>query len=135
MPVSKAEKAAYNDEIKDIKKEVDNYSSIIRDILIRKKKMPRIGAYYNLEMAHKQMDVIDLCLKINDLSVEMLGLKNEPYLNNARKEFYKILQEVEEIVGNQIDRTLRENDEYLINQHRPYTVFQPHQHNKTAQKP
>jgi hypothetical protein len=115
MPVSKAEKAAYNDEIKDIKKEVDNYNSIIRDILIRKKKMPRIGAYYNLEMAHKQMDVVDLCLKINDLSVEMLGLKNEPYLNNARKEFYKILQEVEEIVGNQIDRTLRENDEYLIN--------------------
>ncbi len=115
MPVSKAEKAAYNDEIKDIKKQVDNYNSVIRDILVRKKKMPRIAGYYNLEIATRQMDIIDCCLKINDLSVEMLGLKNEPFLNNARKEFYKILQEIEEIVGNQIDRSLRENDDYLVN--------------------
>ncbi|HOO71103.1 MAG TPA: hypothetical protein PK926_05010 [Spirochaetota bacterium] len=115
MPVSKAEKAAYNDEIKDIKKTVDNLNSQIRDILIRKKKMPRISSYYNVEISFKQMDVIDSYLKMNDLSVEMLGLKNESVLNNARKEFYKILQEVEEIVGNQIDRSLRENDDYLIN--------------------
>jgi hypothetical protein len=114
MAVSKAEKAAYNDEIKDIKKDVDRLNGVIRDILVRKKKMPRISSYYNIEMVNTQMDVIDRYLRINDLSVEMLGLKNEPYLNNARKDFYKILQVLEEIVGNQIDRSLRENDDYLV---------------------
>ena len=114
MAVSKAEKAAYNDEVKDIKKEIDFINGTIREIGAKKRKMSKIAAYYNLEMASKQMDIIDHYLKMNDLSVEMLGLKNEPSLNNARKEFYKVLQELEEIVGSDVDRTLRENDEYLI---------------------
>lgn len=113
MAVSKAEKAAYNDEIKDIKKEIDVLNGLLREITVKKRKMPKIGAYYNLEMASKQMDMIDHYLKMNDLSVEMLDYKNESSLNNARKEFYKILQELEEIVGSDVDRTLKENDEYL----------------------
>ena len=111
--VSKAEKAAYNDEIKDIKREVETTKKAINEALGKKKKHPAIAGYYNLELASREMDAIENFMKMNDLSMEMLNLRNSTFLENARKEFYKVLQYLEEIVGNQVDRSLRENDEYL----------------------
>lgn len=113
MAISKAEKAAYNDEIKDIKKELEEQQAHVRDISAKMKKMPAIASYYNIEMAARQMDIMDLYFRMNDLSLEMLGIKNSNFLDNARKEFYRLLQEMEDVVGSDIDRTLRENDEYL----------------------
>jgi len=111
--LSKAEKAAYNDEIKDIKREVEQIKKSLNEATIKKKKHPSIQGYYNLEIASYEMDSIDSFLKMNDLSVEMLGIKNNSYLENARKQFYLVLQHLEEVVGDDIDRTLKENDEYL----------------------
>ncbi|MBN1496216.1 MAG: hypothetical protein JXA07_05565 [Spirochaetes bacterium] len=111
--LSKAEKAAYNDEIKDIKREVEQIKKSLNEAAIKKKKHPSIESYYNLEIASYEMDSIDSFLKMNDLSVEMLGIKNNSYLENARKQFYLVLQHLEEVVGDDIDRTLKENDEYL----------------------
>lgn len=111
--VSKAEKAAYNDEIKDIKREVEAIKKSINEAISKKKKHPNIASYYNLEVASREMDAIENFMKMNDLSVEMLNLKNSTFLENARKEFYKVLQYLEEVVGNQVDRSLKENDEYL----------------------
>ena len=113
MALSKAEKAAYNDEIKDLKRDVDQVKKTINEALSKKKKFPNIVGYLNLEIASREMDAIDDFLKMNDLSVEMLGIKNSGLLENARKEFYKLLQHMEEVVGSDIDRTLKENDEYL----------------------
>ncbi|MBP7737405.1 MAG: hypothetical protein KA369_15600 [Spirochaetes bacterium] len=111
--VSKAEKAAYNDEVKDIKREVEQIKKSINEAAAKKKKHPNIANYYNLELASHEMDAIENFIKMNDLSLEMLNLRNSTFLENARKEFYKVLQYLEEIVGNQVDRSLKENDEYL----------------------
>ncbi|OHD66218.1 MAG: hypothetical protein A2176_06275 [Spirochaetes bacterium RBG_13_51_14] len=111
--LSKAEKAAYNDEIKDIKREVEQIKRSLSEAAVKKKKHPAIRSYYSIEQASWEMDAIDNFLKMNDLSIEMLGIKNTNFLENARKEFYKVLQYMEEVVGNDVDRTLKENDEYL----------------------
>jgi hypothetical protein len=111
--VSKAEKAAYNDEIKDIKREVEQIKKSINEALAKRKKHPAIANYYNLELASHEMDAIENFIKMNDLSMEMLNLRNTTFLENARKEFYKVLQYLEDVVGKQVDRSLRENDEYL----------------------
>ena len=50
---------------------------------------------------------------MNDSSVEMLNVRNEKFLNEARKEYYKVLQVMEETVGTDVDRSLKENEEYL----------------------
>ncbi len=113
MAVGRAEKAAYNDEIKDYKREVDHFKKSINEAVSKKKKHPNIAGYYNLEIVSRFMDTIDNYLKMNDLSVEMLGIKNSTFLENARKEFYKVLQYMEEVVGKDIDRSLRQNDSYL----------------------
>lgn len=41
MAIGKAEKAAYNDEIKDIKKEVEATTKIINEVMAKKKKNSR----------------------------------------------------------------------------------------------
>ena len=113
MAIGKAEKAAYNDEIKDIKKEVEATTKKINEAMVKKRKSSRLEPYYNLEAATYHLYNMRLFFKMSDLSLDMLGIKNETFLNNARKEFYKILQMLEETVGDDIDRSLKENDEYM----------------------
>jgi len=113
MAISKAEKAAYDNEVKDLKRDVDFLTKAIKEAASKKKKHPNIANYYNLEMACRGMDAIDCYLKMNDLSVEILGLRSSQHLENARKAFFNVLQCFEEIVGRDIDRSLKDNDTYL----------------------
>ncbi|MDY6968886.1 MAG: hypothetical protein SVR08_09590 [Spirochaetota bacterium] len=113
MAISKAEKAAYNDYVKEYKNEIDIVQKKIKDIEINKKKMPNIANYYNFEIVLELIKSILLYIDMSEASLEMLHIKNEGYLNNARKEIYNILRLMEEIVGNDIDRQLKENEEHL----------------------
>ena len=113
MAIAKAAKEAYNIEVKDYKKAVDEKNSKIKEATKKRNKMSNIKGYFNLEIAKLQLDIIDDYFKMSDLSLEMLGIKNETFLNNARKEIYKVLQAAEEIVGKDVDRSLKENDEFL----------------------
>ncbi len=114
MAISKAEKAAYNDEIKDIKKSVEGARKKINEVIAKQRKLPRIREYYDLELVMYQIEIMEKFMKMSDTSMEMLGIKNESFLNNARKEFYKVLQTMENIVGTDIDRSLKSNEEYLV---------------------
>jgi hypothetical protein len=76
MAIGKAEKAAYNDEIKDIKKDVDENLKQISGLTTRKKQKPKLQYYYNLEICTYMMEVINLYLRMSDLSMDMLGIKN-----------------------------------------------------------
>ncbi|MCP4133298.1 MAG: hypothetical protein GY754_20180 [bacterium] len=114
MAISKAERTAYNLEIKDARKEAEETNKHIKTLLVKKKKAANIESYYNMEIATYMMDVISLYLKMNSLSLEMLGIKNDKFLTESRKDFYKVIQLMEEIVGADIDRTLRANNEYLV---------------------
>ncbi len=113
MGISKAEKAAYNDEIKDVKKEVETLNLYIKELIIKQRKLPKIKDYYLLEIVNIQLKINDLYIRMSDLSMEMLGIKNDTFLNNARKGFYKVLQYTEDIIGKDMDRSLKENDDYL----------------------
>jgi len=113
MAISKAEKAVYNDEIKDLKVETDTISKEVNELMLKKRKTPNIESYYNLEIVSKLLKLLDIYVKMSDLSLEILSIKNEKFLNEGRKEFYKVLQMMEDIVGSDIERSLRDNDEGL----------------------
>ncbi|MDY6935240.1 MAG: hypothetical protein SVZ03_13585 [Spirochaetota bacterium] len=113
MTITRAEKAAYNDYIKEFKSEIDESNRKIKDLGNRKRKMSSISSYYNLEIVLETIKIIMLYINISDVSIEMLHIKNEGFLNNARKEIYKVLQLMEEIVGSSIDHPLKENEEYI----------------------
>ncbi len=122
----KAEKIAFAGETKDIKKDSDNIKKIINETILKKKKNPTMAPYYNIELVTLMLNLMEKYYKINDLSVEMLDFKNNRVLDEARKEFYKILQLLEETVGNEIDRPLKENKFYLsrISRFSPRDILQ-----------
>ena len=125
MAITKAEKAAYNDYIKEYKYEIDEYIKKIKDNDAKKKKMPNIEGYLNLENVIENLNIIMTYIKMSDVSIEMLNVKNERFLDNARKEIYKAIQTMESVVGTEIDRSLKENEEYLekINQVNPLQIL------------
>lgn len=113
MAITKAEKAAYNDYTKGYKATLDELAKQIKESEHKKKKMPAIKGYYNIELILLYTKTIYTLLNMNKTSLEMLKMKNERFLNDARKEFYRVLQLFEEIVGSEIDRPLKENEELL----------------------
>jgi len=116
MAISKAQKAAYNDDIKALKVESDEFEKIAREIASKKKNNPKLEPYYNLEMVNYLLKTIGIYIKMNDLSLNMLGIKNNKSLDMAKSNFSKILQLMKEIVGDDVDReSLKENEEYLAN--------------------
>ena len=114
MPISKAEKAAFNDYVTQYKKQIDEAMKHIKEAEQAKKKMPRIAAYKDVEIVLAYLKVIMLYIYQNDASVEMLKIRREPALNEARKTYYKALQVMETIVGSDIDRSLTDNEDYLM---------------------
>lgn len=110
---TKAEKAAYNDYIKEYKAQIDDCYKKVKELEAKKKKMPNIQGYVNLEMILEFLKTIFLYINMSDASLEMMNVKNEKFLDTARKEFYKVLQLMEDTVGKEADRSLKENEDYL----------------------
>ncbi len=113
MAITKAEKSVYNDYIKDFKTKKDASYKRITELEKKKKEMPRIKGYLTVEAVIELLKIIMLDLSMNDASFEILKIKNEAALKNARKEFFAVLQKMEELVGDQVDRSLKENEEFL----------------------
>ncbi|MBN2038436.1 MAG: hypothetical protein JW864_00225 [Spirochaetes bacterium] len=113
MTITKAERVAYNNYVKEHHEGIEQARNAIKDITNKIKTMSSIKGYLNIEAILDYIKIIRLYIKMNDISLDMLDQKNETYLNNARKEIYKVLQLAEEIVGSDIDRSLKENEEYL----------------------
>lgn len=114
MAISKAQKAAYNDDIKAVKIQSDELEKKARDLMQKKKSKPNLEPYYNLEIATYLLGTIELYMKMNDLSVAMLGIKNNKSLDIAKSNFSKVLLLLKETVGDEVERdSLKENEEFL----------------------
>jgi hypothetical protein len=114
MAITKAEKVAYTNYVKEHQEGIEQAKIRIKEITGKMKSMRGITGYLNIESILESIKIIKTYLKMNDISNDMLGQKNETYLNNARKEIYKILQLAEEVVGSDIDRSLKDNEEFLV---------------------
>ena len=113
MSIEKEEKALYNYEVKELKVKADEVVKTIAAVTTKKKKFPAISPYYDVESIIYILNFIKLNLKMSDLSMEILGIKSENNLTIARKEYYKVIAHFENLVGNDVERSLRENDKYL----------------------
>lgn len=69
--------------------------------------------YKRLILADEYLNLVSLYLLMNALSVSLLGVKNEAYLNDARKGCYKSIIVLEEIVTNYVDVPFSEYEEQL----------------------
>jgi hypothetical protein len=111
--ISQAAKKKYLEKIKEYKK-------VVNGILENEKKI-RLGMlsdekganYKRLQLCDENMNMVSYFLLMNSLSVSLLGIKNEAFLNEARKCCYKSIIYLEEIVTTYIDVPFSEYEDRL----------------------
>lgn len=111
--ISAAKKAEFAERTKDIKAKIDEMNKQTQQMLKDIAKGDALANYKRLALANFYLTMIALYVRLSDISLEILGIKNESYLENARKLCYKVLSALEEIVGRHIDAPLTENKEQL----------------------
>jgi hypothetical protein len=89
---------------------IKEYKQISESILQREKSLLKIvkgqsagAAYKYITLAEERLNLASYFLLQNALSMTLLGVKNDAYLNDARKSCYQAVIYLEEVVSNYID--------------------------------
>ena len=113
MIIDPEAKQSYNELISENKKlltGIDKETSILRKRILKEKKIApllRIGIIINL------LKQIDIRLKMNQASEQIMNTKNNGFLDAGRKDIYKIFVEVDAIVTLRLDEPINFNREML----------------------
>ena len=138
--VSPEQRAKYQDSIKDFKQQIDEIKQLIAIINADiKKKNDSKQNYRRVIVANEYLKIISLYCNMSDVSMELLQIKNENYLNEARKLIYQVLILFEEIITPHIDIPFGEIEESLatiskVNPHRKLNVIRKIGYNITQIK-
>jgi hypothetical protein len=111
--VNDDDRKKYLEIIKDYKKTIEDIETRESLILSVLEKDPTGAEYKKLRLADENLNLLSYFVLMNTLSVNLLDVKNEVYLNNARKLCYKVIIYLEQVVTNYIDVSYSEFDEKL----------------------
>lgn len=99
---------------------IKEYKQIAEAILQREKSLQKVVnaqspgvAYKYLALADERLNLASYYLLQNSLSVTLLGVKNEAFLNDARKSCYQAVIYLEEVVSNYVDAPFSDYTEFL----------------------
>lgn len=99
---------------------VQEYKKAAEGILEREKNVQQTirgeeagEQYRRLSLADERLNLASYYLLLNRVSVSLLGVKNEAFLNDARKSCYQAIIYLEEVVTSYIDAPFSEYSEYL----------------------
>jgi hypothetical protein len=89
---------------------IQDYKNSIESVLAKEKKVKEViargangASYQKLSLADDNLNIVANYLIMNSLSLSFLGVKNEAYLNEARKCIYKAVFYIEEIASAFVD--------------------------------
>ena len=111
--VSTEAKKRYFDKVKEYKASIEKIVSHEATLSDLAKSDEQRAGYTKISLADENLNMVSYYLLMNDLSRSLLGVKNEAYLNDARKGCYKSLIYLEETVTNYIDVPFSEYEESL----------------------
>ncbi len=101
--VSKEARDRYNEKIRE-------YKNILEDFKLQDSQLEKMIAnadsavsYKRLSLADVNLNMVSYYVMMNGLSLELLDVKNENFLNDARKTCYRVVIEMEKIVSDYID--------------------------------
>ena len=86
--ISNEAKIRYTEIIKEYKAEIDKITKGENAILSSIEADDDNGAYKKLSLSEITLDLVSFYVLMNSLSTFLLGVKNEAYLNAARKGCY-----------------------------------------------
>jgi hypothetical protein len=102
MTPDREKKRTYSEEVAHLKRKVDDIIQHVKYLDLNK-----------VYLASDYVDLVSVYCAMADLSVSLLGFKNESFLDLARKSLYKAIITLESVVSNMIDLPLGENYEIL----------------------
>lgn len=102
--VTEEARRRYTERIGEYKKKVDDLTKRETLVLQLLQKDPKGVEFKKIRLAEENLTMISYYLLMNELSVQLQGVKNEPFLNNARKLIYKALIYLEQVVTDSIDQ-------------------------------
>jgi hypothetical protein len=113
--ISNEARQQYFDRIKE-------YKHTTETILQREKSLLKVvgpdqsgSAYKYLTLADERLNIASYMMLQNALSVSLLGVKNEAFLNDARKSCYQAVIYLEEVVSNYVDAPFSDYSDLLEN--------------------
>jgi len=110
MGTDRDNKQQFDTEIHLMKSKIDEINRKIKYIESKHDDNENLNT---LQIASFYIDLVSIYCAMTDLSLNLLGYKNESYLDMGRKGMYKALILMEGVVSNAIDIPLNENYELL----------------------
>ncbi len=111
--VTEEARQRYSERITEYKKKVDDLTKRENLVLQLIQKDPKGVEFKKVRLAEENLTMISYYLLMNELSVHLQGVKNEPFINNARKLLYKALIYLEQVVTDSIDQPFSDYQERL----------------------
>ncbi len=128
MAVSKENKARFNEEVTFLKRKIDEVNQRIKYLESKKDEDQNV---IQVSIVSYYADLVSVYCAMTDLSVNLLGFRNETYLDAGRKSLYKAIIMLEKLVSGVIDQPLGENYELLSSMDHG---FDDHERLKLARK-
>jgi len=100
MAVNKETKAKYNEEIAFLKRKIDKINQKIKYLESKNNEDENVVKF---QIVSHLIDLVSIYCAMTDLSKNLLGYKNESFLDTGRKSLYKALILLEGIVTGVID--------------------------------
>jgi hypothetical protein len=101
--VSAEAKQRYADRVKEYKQQIEVIQKREQAVLSALEKSDSGAGYKRIALADERLNLAALYLLLNRISLSMLSIKNEGFLNEARRSCYSAVIYVEEVTGNLID--------------------------------
>ena len=111
--VSNVARERFAQKLLDYKSDIEEIQKRERQILAHIEKRPEQASLRNLSLAHESLNLVSYYVLMNELSISLLGVKNEAYLNDVRKGCYRSIIYLEKTVSSLIDAPFSDYEERL----------------------
>jgi len=101
--VSEEARKRYFEKIKEYKAQIDSILMQEKKIQILIDNADDSAPYQKMSLAEENLAILSNYLLMNQLSMDLLGIKNENFLNDARKSCYKIIIYLEDVFSDYLD--------------------------------
>lgn len=103
----------YTERVQEYKQTTEEILQREKIVLASAEKESVGGEYKKVALADERLNLASLYLLLNRLSLSLLGVKNNAFLNDARKSCYQSVIYLEEVVSDVIDAPFSEYTERL----------------------
>ncbi len=111
--ISAQAKEQYTGKLKEYKDELEQLRKKEAGLAAKARSDREKAGLLHLQASDVNLNIVSYLVFMNNLSVALLGIKNDAYLNEARKTCYKAIINLENTVSNLIDVPFSEYEDHL----------------------